>query len=64
MTEKDMLLRDIETLRESLSLAMKEAAIKALTDEDRRDLSKYVSWLVRELQELIGRLGIIEQNIS
>ncbi len=59
-----MLLRDIETLRESLSLAMKEAAIKALTDEDRRDLSKYVSWLVRELQELIGRLGIIEQNIS
>ncbi len=57
------MIRDIETLRSSLSLDMIEAATRTMTDEESKSLFGHVGWLVQELQQLNKRLGVLEANV-
>lgn len=57
MTEKEKLLRDIETLRESMRRDWKDLAALHLDPEDRAGIKKHIEWCQQELAELVAKLG-------
>jgi hypothetical protein len=51
MTDKDKLLRDIDTLRESIRLDWVDLARLSLTQEERGGIRQHIELCFRELQE-------------
>lgn len=57
MNQKDKLLRDIETLRESMRRDWKDLATLQLSIEDRAGIKQHIAWCQNELKELLSKLG-------
>lgn len=57
MTEEEMLLRDIETLLESISLDLKDVARGIAT---RTEIKPHLQWCKKELELLSQRLAAIK----
>jgi hypothetical protein len=56
MTEREKLIRDIDTLIDSLREDWKDLATKNMTPEERADTKQHIQWLVQELEELLRKL--------
>lgn len=59
MNEKEKLIRDIDTLRESIRLDWQEIGTKSLTDEEKQGIRQHIGWCQNELDNLLKRLDSI-----
>jgi len=62
MINRDKLVRDIETLRESIKLNKEEMKKPGLTQADRIAIIRHGAWCMQELAELIGLLNSFESS--
>ena len=58
MKEKDKLLRDIDTLRESIHLNWRDVGSLNLSAEEVIGIKKHIKWCTDELQELNSQLDM------
>ena len=56
MNNQDKLIRDIDTLRESIKTDWQDMAGRNLTAPQRRDIRKHIAWCINELNTLLLRL--------
>jgi len=52
MTDKEKLLRNIETLRNSLNLDWADLGSKNLSGAERREIETHLDWCIEELRRL------------
>jgi hypothetical protein len=64
MTHKEQLLRDIDTLRESIELNKAEIAKPELSSSDRAMIIQHSTWCMKNLAELIELAISLEQPKS
>jgi hypothetical protein len=57
MNQKEKLLRDIETLRESVRHDWRDLSAVQLSQEDRAGIKKHIQCCLAELKELEKKLG-------
>lgn len=63
MTETEKLLRDIETVRESIANAWLDLAVlQELPREDRKAIRQHIETLNKELEPLLKRLWELEND--
>jgi hypothetical protein len=60
MTEQDKLIRDIETLRESIKINREEIARPGITQAERVAIIRHGAWCMQELAGLIAALSAID----
>jgi hypothetical protein len=56
MTETEKLLRDIQTLRESIQIDLDDLASNPLREEERKNLCAHIELCQTELKNLLERL--------
>jgi hypothetical protein len=56
MTETEKLIRDIETLRESLQHDWVDLGTKSLSSAERHQIQQHIDWATTELKALYDRL--------
>jgi hypothetical protein len=54
MTNREKLVRDIETLRESLRVNREELANRPMSDAELRGIVQHGAWLMDELAQLLA----------
>jgi hypothetical protein len=64
MTRKEQLIRDIDTLRESIELNKVEIAKPELSSSDRAMIIQHSTWCMKTLAELIELAISLEQPKS
>lgn len=57
MKETEKLLRDINTLRESIKLDWKDLSTLQLTEKERSEIKQHIEWCQNELKDLFARLS-------
>jgi len=62
MTLAEKLIRDIETLRESIKLDGIDFASLSLTPEERAGIIKHMEWCMIELEQLNAKLSAQRQE--
>ena len=56
MTEKEKLLREFGTLKDSIKNDWSDLASKNLTSKDRGDIRQHIDWCINEMKALLDRL--------
>jgi hypothetical protein len=62
MTEREKMLRDIKTLRESIALNRIEVAKPDITGAERRAIIEHGAWCMQELAKLIADLNALDSS--
>lgn len=57
MSQKEKLIRDIETLRESVRQDWRDLSVLQLSQEDRSGIKKHIQCCLDELKDLEKKLG-------
>lgn len=60
MTPAKRVMRDIETLQESLKMDWQDLATLELSQPERRDLRRHMKWCAAQLNYLVVQLEILE----
>jgi hypothetical protein len=60
LTEKQKLVRDIEGLKNSLSLDFIDLTNPSLTSSEKEGIRTHMDWIIKQLKDLQSRLEIID----